>query len=575
MSPPQSHFGMEGLFPLAALMRPGALDGPGWLDFGTSLAIALALLAISGALGLLAFRARTGAGFRWLLLWLAVLSFVGGLIHLLDLCGVSEPRSWISPILKAVTAVAFITTAVMLPRLIPRILSWLESAREVSGRNPSSEAGPGTQPAFHEAGGKQTDAAARGAGDWETLVRQTLQKELSSQSVSLPELAREMSIRLRELQTSKENAEAANNAKDRFLAVLSHELRTPLTPVLAAVNHLEAESSLPPELRATLEMIRRNVELEARLIDDLLDLTRIGQGKLPLNFETVDLHALLRNAVEICRSGARNKHLEIRERFEATHPHIRADPARMLQVIWNLIQNAVKFTPERGMVEVRTADGSQGMVRIEIADSGIGIDPAALPRIFDAFEQGDSSVTRRFGGLGLGLAVAQALVNAHGGTISARSEGIDQGTTLVVELASIDEGEALAARPATATAIPPAGAALRILLVEDHDDTRTALSRLLGRWGYAVEAVSTVREALEKEERFDLLISDLGLPDGSGLDLMTQLRQRDSTLRGIAISGFGMEQDLSRSSAAGFAEHLIKPVAAQKLRASIERLAAE
>ncbi len=406
----------------------------------------------------------------------------------------------------------------------------------------------------------------------EARVRDTLQHELASQTEDLTELAQEITIRTRELQGAKEAAEAANEAKDRFLAVLSHELRTPLTPVLAAVINLESEPSLRPELRPTLEMIRRNIELESRLIDDLLDLTRVTRGKLQLNLEAVDVHELLRHAVQICVSAAAHKQLTVLQEFSATVSTVHADSGRLLQVIWNLIQNAVKFTPDHGRIEVRTRDGKERCIRIEIVDNGIGIEPEVMPKIFDAFEQGDTAISRRFGGLGLGLSVAKALVDAHGGTIMATSGGLDRGTTLVIEMLTTTDVPAGVKNPDVA--VPPPKP-LRILLVEDHEDTRTALTRLLARWGYAVETADSVKAAREKAEEgeFDILVSDLGLPDGTGLELMTALRARSNALLGIAISGFGMEQDVARSLEAGFSEHLTKPVAGRKLRDAIERIA--
>jgi signal transduction histidine kinase len=242
----------------------------------------------------------------------------------------------------------------------------------------------------------------------------------------------------RELAQAKELAEAANRSKDRFLAVLSHELRTPLTPVLMAVQSLQEEGQTSPELRGLLSMIRRNVELEARLIDDLLDLTRIAKGKLQLHLETADAHELLCSALEICRGEIDAKRLSVTVELAAARHVVHADPARLQQVFWNLINNAVKFTPAGGRLWVRSfdGDGDDGdRLVTEVSDSGIGIEPETLPRIFDAFEQGEGTVTRRFGGLGLGLAICRALVRMHWGVITAHSAGTGQGATFTVSLA--------------------------------------------------------------------------------------------------------------------------------------------
>src|SRR5438067_8422270 len=226
-------------------------------------------------------------------------------------------------------------------------------------------------------------------------------------------------------QKARAESERANRAKDSFLAMLSHELRTPLTPVLTSVVALEQTADLTDELRASLQMIRRNVELEARLIDDLLDLTRISKGKVQLNLEEVDAHLLLRSALEICQADMQKKNLTLQTEFTAEKASLLADPARLQQIFWNLIKNAVKFTPRGGQLAIRTQN-SEGEFRVEISDTGIGIDAETLPKIFNAFEQGERT---QFGGLGLGLAISKTLVETHHGKLIAESEGRDKGST--------------------------------------------------------------------------------------------------------------------------------------------------
>jgi signal transduction histidine kinase/ActR/RegA family two-component response regulator len=376
-----------------------------------------------------------------------------------------------------------------------------------------------------------------------------------------------------ELERAKEEAERANREKDRFLAVLSHELRTPLTPVLTTVQTLELDGKLPPETREALRVVRRNVELEARLIDDLLDLTRIARGKLALSKQTTDAHEKLRHVIQICDGERRGKQIELRLELLAQRQWVQCDPARLQQVFWNLLKNAVKFTNTGGTVTVRTANRDDGSLRIDVIDTGVGIEPAILGRIFDAFEQGDKQVTRAFGGLGLGLAISKALVDLHGGKISAYSDGPGTGATFTLELATV-------APPAPAETMIdlPARPQLKlsILLVEDHPDTAMALSRLLRGFGWKVRVAETVADAVAAAdaEQFDLLISDIGLPDGSGLDLMKQLRAK-RPVRGICLSGFGMEEDVKSSRDAGFLEHLTKPVNVAQLRKAIDRAVTE
>jgi signal transduction histidine kinase len=229
----------------------------------------------------------------------------------------------------------------------------------------------------------------------------------------------------------------ANAAKDQFLALLSHELRNPLSPVIAMVSELEATVPDSRAVRQALEVIRRNVELEARLIDDLLDVTRIAKGKLQLSFEIVSVHETLKRAFEICREDIGAKKLETKFRLRATDAYVQGDPARLQQVFWNLIKNSVKFTPEHGRMIIETGNPVSGKIEIGISDSGIGIEPEKIDKIFNAFEQGQSSITRRFGGLGLGLAISKAMVDAHGGHIHVESEGKDKGATFSITLTTV------------------------------------------------------------------------------------------------------------------------------------------
>ncbi len=386
-----------------------------------------------------------------------------------------------------------------------------------------------------------------------------------------------------DLEKAKNMAEAASRAKDDFLAVLSHELRTPLTAVLGAVGSLHEEARFPGEFREDLEMIRRNVGLEARLIDDLLDVTRISKGKIEMSREVVDVHGCLRSALEICEGDLREKKQRVKLHLEAPRHYVMGDPARLQQVFWNLLKNAVKFTPAEGLIWVRTfnqrardeiRDHGERLV-VEVADNGIGIDSHHLSRIFNAFEQVDGS--RRFGGLGLGLSIAKAVVELHHGTLTASSEGRGKGATFTVVLETAD---APMPEPAAAPGPSPAsgGHAVKVLLVEDHPDTLRILARMLEKWGYVVTAASSVRGALEsaEKEEFDVLVSDLGLPDGSGLELMRELRalRPGRPLPGIALSGYGAENDLRQSREAGFEEHLVKPVGVEGLRQSLQRITA-
>jgi len=389
-------------------------------------------------------------------------------------------------------------------------------------------------------------------------------EQIKRQAEERESLIREQAI----AEHARVEAERASEAKDRFLAMLSHELRTPLTPVLASVFMLEREDNVPKVIHESLQLIRRNVELEARLIDDLLDLTRISKGKVQLSFEIVDAHTLLRNALEICQFEIEQKKLELRSEFAATKVYLQADPARLQQIFWNLIKNAVKFTPHGGKLGIRTTNNGDGQFRLEVEDSGCGIDPGVLPRIFHAFEQAGRT---QLGGLGLGLAISKALVEAHHGSISAESQGRDSGATFTALFPTCERN----AIPESSDA--PRSTAkrrfVRLLLVEDHEDTNRSLTRMLRRRGYEVHPANDIRSALDiaTRKQFDVLVSDIGLPDGSGIDLLKALRAKRDVF-GIALSGYGMEEDIRRSGEAGFSHHLVKPVDLNKLDSIIQEM---
>jgi PAS domain S-box-containing protein len=374
----------------------------------------------------------------------------------------------------------------------------------------------------------------------------------------------------RELNEAKEAAEAANVAKDRFLSVLSHELRTPLTPVLAAVAMIEKQPGLSSELREQLDMIHRNVETEARLIDDLMDLTRLARGEVELDLETIDAHSVVRNVIAMFRNQIDFQRLVVTLELTAPEHELWVDSGRFHQVLMNLISNAVKFTPDRGSITVRSSNMGDHL-KIEIIDTGVGIEPEVLPRLFEAFEQGERVVTRRFGGLGLGLSIVKSLVQMHKGQITATSAGKNQGATFTVEFPNISAAQT---HPQQTTAEVKAKKPCRILLVEDHADTRQVLSVLLRSFGCDVSAVGSVKEAMEigERERFDLLVSDIGLPDGTGNDVMRYLHERQK-IKGIAMSGFGQDEDLRRSREAGFATHLTKPINFKTLHEEILKIA--
>jgi PAS domain S-box-containing protein len=374
---------------------------------------------------------------------------------------------------------------------------------------------------------------------------------------------------------ARAEAEAANRAKDRHLAFLAHELRGPLTPALLSAAAIAGDATLPPQVRADAALIRRNIELTTRLADDLLDANRIALGKLELRAEPVDAHDLLGAALAMCVADATDKGVRIELDRRAARSVVDGDPAKLTQVWTNLLKNAVKFSHPGGTVAVRTADAAGGRLRVEVRDAGAGVDADLLPRMFDLYEQGDRSVTRQHSGLGLGLSICKGIVDAHGGTITASSEGRGRGTTLTVELPGASAGPIYrAAGPVTNSVAAGPVAGLRILLVDDHEDTLRVMSRLLGGTGHVVTTATGVDTALTAADagEFDLLISDLGLDDGSGLDLMRELLRR-RPIKGIALTGYGSAADVAATRAAGFDAHLTKPVNPDHLQALIRDVA--
>lgn len=267
------------------------------------------------------------------------------------------------------------------------------------------------------------------------LIRDVTERKRTEET--LREQQRQLQCALTAAERAREEAEAAGRAKDHFLAVLSHELRTPLTPVLMAVSAMQSQERLSEAMRDALQMIRRNVQLEARLIDDLLDLVRIARGKMELTFAPVNLHDAVTRALEICAADLSTKWHRLDVQLHAQRHRVAGDFARLQQVFWNLIKNAVKFTPAGGGITIRS-ENSNGAIRIEIADTGIGIEPEALPRIFNPFEQGSQQIERQFGGLGLGLAISKATIDAHHGKLTVESAGKNLGSIFRVELSLKD-----------------------------------------------------------------------------------------------------------------------------------------
>jgi hypothetical protein len=378
-------------------------------------------------------------------------------------------------------------------------------------------------------------------------------------------------------------AREADRTKDEFIAMLSHELRTPLTPVLAAVGTLDA-ASLPASTRDAIAVIQRNVHAEARLIDDLLDVARIRQRRLVVERRPFALHDLLTQVLVDWRPEAERRGLAVELVPKARADVVHGDRERIAQVLRNVLGNATKFTDPGGRVCVHTSDG-EGRIRVTVADTGSGMSGDQLERLFQTFAGARRPAHGR-AGLGLGLAISRGIIEAHGGRIDVTSSGPGRGTTVEIAFDLVgDMVEPVAPLPkpprsALAGALPmvPAGAPPygadrpRILLVEDHDDSAATLSMVLSIKGYPVKVARSVAEARAMAGECDVLISDISLPDGTGLDVLRAARQHHD-VKAIAVSGYGTEEDVRRSAEAGFAEHLVKPLDPERLLETLERLA--
>ncbi len=393
-----------------------------------------------------------------------------------------------------------------------------------------------------------------------------------SERIALEAERRRMQEEALELELRAERARASSEAKDRFLAMLSHELRTPLTPIVAALDLLEMHLDSPEQMLKFSRFVRRNVEAEVRLVDDLLDVTRVIRGKLNLVREKVDLEALVAEVFEDAASEASARGVTLDVQLAVRRARIDADPYRIKQVVRNLLNNALKFGETGKQIVARIDAPRPGWIRFEIADQGVGLTRDQLARIFLPFEQMEAGLSRR--GLGLGLAICKGIVEAHGGSIRAYSAGRGRGAQFTFEIESVRDvleqvSRDPSQRPSLRNAPPRSPGTKHLLLVEDDADTAEALGALLQEHGYRVRVATTVASALEQaREGCDLLVSDLKLPDGSGHALLEQL---PSGLPAIALSGYGKIEDVQRSRECGFLDHLVKPISTARLLNAIER----
>ncbi|MEH2260394.1 hybrid sensor histidine kinase/response regulator [Nostoc sp.] len=373
------------------------------------------------------------------------------------------------------------------------------------------------------------------------------------------------------IQEHAEQLQRANQIKDEFLAVLSHELRSPLNPILGWTQLLQKGKLNAARQREALLTIERNAKLQSQLIEDLLDVSRIMQGKLSVKVAPLNLISVISAALETVRLAAEAKNINLRIDLDPTAP-ISGDTARLQQVVWNLLTNAVKFTPDEGQVIIELRQIA-GQAQIRVIDTGIGIQPEFLPHVFEYFRQEDSSTTRRFGGLGLGLAIVRQIVELHGGTVKAESLGENQGATFIVKIPILAQSALIILNSGdaeTSSAETPLSN-LQILLVDDDTDTREFEAFLLEQNGAKVTAVASGLEALQVLDSFipDVIVSDIGMADMDGYILIGQIRSRPpnqgGTIPAIALTAYAADIDQQKALTAGFQAHITKPLEPEEL----------
>jgi signal transduction histidine kinase/ActR/RegA family two-component response regulator len=404
---------------------------------------------------------------------------------------------------------------------------------------------------------------------------------LKDREVEIKLVLAEREALLESERAARSQAERLGHMKDEFLATLSHELRTPLNAIQGWAGVL-SRSALAADQRQALGTIERNVRAQARIIDDLLDMSRIISGKIHLEVQSLHLHDVIEAAIEAIRQSAEAKNIRLRTLLDSNIGLVRGDANRLQQVMWNLLSNAVKFTPRDGSISV-VLERVNSHVEIIVEDSGIGIHSDFLPFVFDRFRQADPSTSRRYGGLGLGLSIVKNLVELHGGSVRVKSAGLDQGSTFIVVLPVLhvrsDPPRVRSSAPATLAPLEeielPRLDGARILIVDDEADGRSLIARILRDRGASCECAADVREAMRylTSERFQLLLSDIGMPDEDGYELMRQMQAREGEIGGpipaIAVTAYARPEDRQRSLLAGYQMHLAKPIEARELVAAI------
>jgi signal transduction histidine kinase len=504
--------------------------------------IGLSYLSISITLVYIVRRTRQALPYGWLLVAFGTFIVACGATHLMEIWTTWQPVFWLAADVKIITAIASVVTAALLPPVVPKVLGLVEQARVSDERRTALE-------------------AAHGELDRRVRAR-TAELEAS--------LERERQLRA--------EAEEASRAKEDFLATVSHELRTPLNAIVGWSELLQRPNVDSATIARATAAIGRNARAQAQVVGDLLDVSRIAAGKLTLNLQQTDLVALVMAAIESVKPNADRKRQTLRVHWQQAAVFVTADEQRLQQVVWNLLANAIKFTPDGGVITV-TVEQSGSLARLAVSDDGIGIAPEFVPRLFERFTQAESSTTRRFAGLGLGLAIVRDLVQLHGGGIEVESAGLGAGATFRVVLPV--RSEPAGGRDTdlgSTTRIEGAPLAGRALLVVDDDvESLEIIKTILEAAGASIVTAASADEGLAAlaARAFDAIVCDIGMPQIDGHDFITAARRRRlSRSPALALSGYASSEDAKRAAESGFGRHLAKPVSAEELVAAVAYLIA-
>jgi signal transduction histidine kinase len=529
---------------------PGVLP----LHLVSDVLIWLAYLAIPAVLVFFAWRRRE-LPFRGLFLMFGAFIVSCGITHFMEALLIFDPLYRLSGVIKLVTAViSWITVLALIP-VVPRALALRDPQdleREIAERASIEEALQRSRAELERRVQERTAELEKANGALKEEVAWRRKAEEEREQL----LARE--------RLARTEAENANRMKDEFLAMVSHELRTPLNAMLGWAHLLRGGKLDQAMTERGLEVLERNTLLQAQMIDDLLDVSRIITGKLRIESKPVDLVAVVRGAIDTVTPAAEAKGIELRV-VNAGPPFLtQGDPTRLQQVAWNLLSNAVKFTPRGGRVETRLRrDGPE--IELEVIDTGIGIPETLLPHVFERFRQGDSSITRQHGGLGLGLSIVRHLVELHGGTVSVESEGEGKGATFRVRLS------VLAVAPGSKPDLPAVGlgsvSGMRVLVVDDEADAREMIAYVLRDAGAEVLTCGSAEEALAELTPYDpdVLVCDIGMPVMDGYELIRRVRDRGSMVPAVALTAFARQEDRRRALMGGFQMHASKPINPKEL----------